>query len=342
MSRRRRNLGLMAITVDFKGASKALMEAPEWLILVHEKPDGDAVGSGAALYLAGKKLGKKVTWGGRDPFPGLYSFIKGSGDYCPFEEIPQSAFGHALVICLDTSNVERSVPGVVSSGERTFSVLNIDHHVDNTRFGTMNLVDPYAAATSELVWSLICEMGVPTGPDEILALYTGIVTDTGRFAFRSTTSGTHRVVASLLEAGLDPQEADTKIFHNRSLTTFHLWGRAFSRVEALAGGRAVFSWLAEEDFSETGATPEETEGLVNELLTLHRVEFAALVTESGSQIRVSLRSNGGISAGQMARSFGGGGHEQAAGFRHDGSLEQTLTLVRQEIVQRYDEFICPH
>jgi phosphoesterase RecJ-like protein len=330
----------MAITVDVKGAVKALLDAPEWLILVHEKPDGDAAGSGAALYGAGIKLGKKVTWGGKDPFPSLYSFIKCGAEYQTFREIPRTVTDDVLVVCLDTSNVERSVPGVVSEGKK-ISVLNIDHHVDNSRYGTMNLVDSSAAATAELVWALITEMGITMGSEEVLALYTGIVTDTGRFAFKATTAGTHRIVASLLEMGLDPQEADGKIFHNRTLKAFHLWGRAFSRVEGFAGGRAVLSWLCGRDFLETGATPEETEGLVNELLTLHQVGFAALITESESQVRVSLRSNGNVSAGQMARSFGGGGHEQAAGFRYDGVLEDVLALVRHEIEQRYDEFVCP-
>lgn len=328
----------MIRTVDLKGVSNALLEAPEWLILVHEKPDGDAVGSGAALYQAGKKMGKRVTWGGRDPFPCLYSFIEGSEEYRVFAEIPPTIRENLLVICLDTSNVERSVPGVGSEAG-AFSVLNIDHHVDNTRYGTINFVDAGAAATAELVWLLMKEMRLAVDPDEALALYTGLVTDTGHFSFRGTTPRTHRIVASLLEVGIDPQEADSRIFHNRSKEAFHLWGKAFSRVEVFADEGSVLSWLTLRDFQETGATPAETEGLVNELLTLRRVGFAALVTESETEIRVSLRSNGSVSAGKMARSFGGGGHEQAAGFRYVGSLAQALTLVRDEIERRHDEFV---
>ncbi len=326
-------------TFDLHGAVRQLIEADEWLILVHEKPDGDALGSGSALYQAGLRMGKSVSWGGRDPFPEIYSFLEGSKNYKSFQQIPVFCAGaNPLIICLDTSNIERSVPGL-QKRQVSPPVLNVDHHVDNGLYGTMNLVDPSASATAELIWHLLEAMECKYGQAEALALYTGLVTDTGRFAFRATTSRTHCIAATLLDKGLDPQEADRKIFHNRSLQAFHLWGKAFSRAELIPGTSAVVSWLSTEDFCETNALPEETEGLVNELLTLREVEFAILLTESETQIRVSLRSDGRLSAGDMARSFGGGGHEQAAGFRFAGTLGQALKSVQDKIRAGYDEFL---
>lgn len=327
-------------TVDFTQAALELQRADRWLILVHEKPDGDALGSGSALYQAGLAMGKEVRWGGIDSFPDTYSFLEGARDYCQLQTLPGDLRAGDLVICLDTSNAERSVPGLTEA-RADVRILNADHHADNAHYGTWNLVDPSAAATAEMVWLLLESMGRKLTVGEALSLYTGIVTDTGRFAFRATSPRTHRVAASLLEAGLDPQKADSLVFHNRTLEAFHLWGRAFSRARHLADKQAVVSWLLLDDFSDTRARPEETEGLVNDLLTVKGARFAALLTEAEEEIRVSLRSDGALSAGNIARSLGGGGHEQAAGFRCKGTLEEARGIVCERIRTGFDELLPP-
>lgn len=315
---------------DWSAARQLLEREERWSIVVHEKPDGDALGSGSALFQWGQRLGKTVTWGGADPFPGTYAFLPGAAAYRVFRSARELFELGGLIICLDTSNQARSLPEM---GERpqTVQLLVIDHHRDNEIYGDVNIVAREASATAEILWDLAVTAGWPLGRDEALALYTGLVTDSGRFSFKATTAKTHLMAAHLLEAGLNPQEATRLIYHNRTAGSVRLWGRAFCRVRPLAGGKAILSWLERLDFSETGAGREETEGLVNELMMVRGVSFAALLTEEEDQVRISLRSNGPLAAGDLARRWDGGGHRQAAGCRMKRPLEEAIDIVSREI-----------
>ena len=315
---------------DWSAARQLLEREQQWSIVVHEKPDGDALGSGSALFRWGQRLGKTVTWGGADPFPETYAFLPGADVYRVFLSARELFELGGLIICLDTSNQARSLPEM---GERPqgIQLLVIDHHRDNEMYGDVNIVAREASATAEILWDLAVTSGWPLGRDEALALYTGLVTDSGRFSFKATTAKTHLMAAHLLETGLNPQEATRLIYHTRPSGSVRLWGRAFCRVRLLAGGQAILSWLERLDFSETGAGREETEGLVNELMMVRGVSFAVLLTEEEDQVRISLRSNGPVAAGDLACRWDGGGHRQAAGCRMKRPLEETIDIVSREI-----------
>lgn len=301
--------------------------APAWIILTHVKPDGDTLGSGSALYSLGASLGKKVFWGGEDPYPRGYSFLPEAGSYItgidPGELLHRE--GGAAII-LDTSTEDRSLPGVRALSEK-FPVINIDHHGDNELFGSLNWIDPAASSVGEMVWSLLSfwKKDYPLKTAE--GLYTAIVTDSGNFTFSSTGEKTHRAAADLLSRGVAPEKIEDLLRSNRSLSSLHLWGRAFERAEIHSSFAGV-TWLFREDFAETGSAPSETEFLVNELLTLRGITFAAFLVEEEDAVRASLRSKGDISAVEIARTFGGGGHLNAAGCKIPLPLESAKdTLV---------------
>ena len=309
------------------GIIDILEGAPAWIILTHIKPDGDTLGSGSALYSLGASLGKKVFWGGADPFPKGYSFLPEADSYIqgidPGDLLHR--WGGAAVI-LDTSTEDRSVPGVRALSEK-FPVVNIDHHGDNELFGSLNWIDPSASSVGEMVWSLLShwEKDYPLKAAE--GLYTAIVTDSGNFTFSSTGEKTHRAAADLLSRGVAPEKIEDLLRSNRSLPAMRLWGRALERAE-VHSSFAAMTWLFRKDFTETGSAPSETEFLVNELLTLKGISFAAFLVEEENAVRASLRSKGDISAVEIARIFGGGGHLNAAGCKLPLPLESAMkTLV---------------
>ncbi len=308
---------------------EALEWASRWVVLTHTKPDGDTLGSGSALFSMGRSLGKEVFWGGPDIYPAGYSFLEGSEEYIPGIAPGRllAPEGRGAAIVLDTSTEERSVPGVRGLSS-AFPLLNIDHHPDNEKFGSVNWIDPSASSVGEMLWRLFCQWGVPFPVSAAEGLYTAIATDSGNFAFSATTEATHRAAGDLLSRGVSPEKIENLLRSNRSLSALHLWGRAFERAEIHFSFAAV-TWLARKDFPETESSPSETEFLVNELLTLRGVSFAAFLVEEEDAVRVSLRSKGDIPAAGIAGIFGGGGHRQAAGCRLPLPLEEAkMTLLQ--------------
>ena len=316
-------------TEELQSAIAAILEsAPTWVILCHVKPDGDTLGSGSALVSLGRSLGKKVFWGGADPYPKGYAFLPEADSYIA-GIVPGALlerFGGAAII-LDTSTRDRSLPGVAAlSG--IFPVINVDHHRDNELFGSINWIEPSASSVGEMVWSLLARWDTAYPLETAEGLYTAIATDSGNFTFSATTEATHRAAGDLLSRGVSPEKIEDLLRSNRSLSAMHLWGRAFERSE-IHSSFAAITWLAQKDFTETGSAPSETEFLVNELLTLRGISFAAFLVEEEDAVRVSLRSQGDLSAAEIARFFGGGGHLQAAGCTLPLPLEEAkMTLLQ--------------
>ncbi len=308
------------MTADPLGAiAAALLEAPFWRVLVHVKPDGDALGSASALVSAGDALGKAVHWGGADPMPSLYAFLPGASEYHCYDRLPQDG---ALTVCLDTSTVDRSVPGLTAEAVD----INIDHHPDNPRFGALSWVDPQAAAVGEMLCRLIPAMGCDLAGPIALALYVALVSDTGGFRYSNTTAETLRAGASLMASGLSPVEVDELLYHHDSLAKVHLRSVALGRAKRL-GSRSVLSWLSLEDFRDTGAQEADTENLVNELTHVEGTDMAVLVIETAQELRCSFRSRGDVSSQAMAARWGGGGHRYAAGCRLPLPLSQGLAVL---------------
>jgi len=308
-------------------AVSALRRFSGWLLLSHEQPDGDTLGCASALSVFGQRLGKAVRWAGPDPIPESYAFLPGTDRYETLQEIsdPQDF----LRIYIDTSNPERTLR--VKETPDQLSV-NIDHHGDNTRFASVNLVDPSAGATAELVWEILARLAKPMDTSAAIGLYTGLVTDTGRFGYSCTTPRSHRIAAELLEAGIQPELMDRMLYSNWTPQALRLRGRAFSRLDYDPDRGVALTWLTRADFEETGADLSETEGLASDLLRIRNSKFSAVLIENDTSVRVSLRSRGKPSAAEIAHRYGGGGHPNAAGMRLLLPLETSLAILKTEIL----------
>lgn len=319
-----------------KKISDKLHEYNTWLVLTHQKPDGDTLGSASALAQFGINAGKRVFWGGADTFPNTYEFLPLSDQYVQLSHVSELGITEPYVaIILDTSNIERSVPGLTENIQGTpATVINIDHHGDNELFGQITHVDPGSSAVGEILWWFFKQNGHPITRGMAEALYTAIVTDCGHFSYSNTSETTHLAAADLLSLGVDPSKMDQLIFKNQGLQALNLWGRAFSRARN-TGNSCISSWLEEKDFKETGADHADTENLVSKLLFLKNIDFAVLFVQEEGQIRVSLRSCGNISARDIAQRFGGGGHIPAAGCKLKEDLNTAKDRVLEEISKEY-------
>jgi phosphoesterase RecJ-like protein len=300
-------------------------------ICAHASPDGDALGSllGLGRSLAATRRDVVLFQDGDDPFPRELAFL---GLDAIQRRLPQDAADRTLIAldCGSALRVDRAGEAVT----RFARVVNIDHHHDNTLFGDVNLVDAEASCTAEIVAGLLAEAGIPLAEGAPLALYVGLVTDTGRFAYANTTPRAHQLAARLLEAGVNPAEVFSTLYESLPLARQRLLGLALGRAQVAAGGRLAVTSLARADFASTGADDAASDGVVDALRAIEGVELAALIREprdrSGPARKVSLRSRaGGLDCSAIARERGGGGHPGAAGYSTDESVDEIVAFLTQ-------------
>ena len=325
-----------ATKVDSKSlleVGRALEAASSWIIFSHNKPDGDAIGSATALFETGLTRGKRVRWLGADPVPSNYSFLPHVREYV-IQKKYRFDSEDDLYIFLDSANEERGIEGLKEKSPKAV-VLNIDHHKDNTKFGTHNCVDSEASSTSEILWRIMTAANWPITQTTAECLYTGVAADTGWFAFGNTTSSTHLMAADLVGRGVDPSKMDSYARHNRSIESMRLWGLAFMRIFRWGeSSQFAMTWLARRDFTVTNALPYDTATLVNQMLMIQDVRFAVLLAEDDDSglVKGNFRSKDGVvTAAAVARTLGGGGHLKAAGAHLALPLPNAIQLV-QEIV----------
>ena len=308
-----------------------------WLLISHEKPDGDTLGCAAALTRLGMRLSKRVMAICKDPCFEKYSFLMDGLDFKVTKRMPEDFPGRdGVIVCVDTCPVDRSYPEL---RERAFScpVVNIDHHADNELYGDVNWIDPTASATGEMVTSLMAFSQWGIRADEAEALYVAVISDNGGFSFPSTTLDSHQCAITLLKAGASPNLIAEKLHSTLTVNTLNLWGRAFSRAEVFSGGDCAIYWLEKNDFTETKSKQDATENLVNFLLRIKRVKMAALCSEQpgreGEHVRVSLRSRPPFIAREVAVIFGGGGHDMASGCTINAPLSEAVATLREEMAR---------
>jgi bifunctional oligoribonuclease and PAP phosphatase NrnA len=302
-------------------------------ICAHAAPDGDALGSLLGLGRSLAATGRDVVLyqDGDDPFPLELAFL-GLGDIQ--RRLPADAAERTL-IALDCGSALRIDRRGEVAGQFA-RVVNIDHHHDNTRFGTVNLVDAEASCTAEIVAGLLDEAGIPLAEDAALALYVGLVTDTGRFQYTNTTPRAHRLAARLLEEGVEPAHVFATLFESLPLERQRLLGLALGRARVAAGGRLALTWLTRADFELTDADEAAADGVVDALRAIQGVQLAAMVREprdrSGPARKVSLRSRaGGLDCSAIARERGGGGHPGAAGYSTDESVDEIVAFLERAV-----------
>jgi bifunctional oligoribonuclease and PAP phosphatase NrnA len=212
-------------------------------------------------------------------------------------------------------------------------LINVDHHAGNENFGSLNIVVVTASSTAELVTHLLADVGVTLEEDIATCLYTGVVTDTGRFQYANSTPDTLRLAADLLAHGVPAPSIAAEVFESSPFGYLKLLGRMLERAALFEEERFVYSWVTQADLTETSVEMDETEKLIDLLRATRAADVAAMFKEQrDGTYRVSLRSRGPISVGVIARSQGGGGHELAAGFTATG-VEEAVSIIRKALKQ---------
>ena len=326
---------------DLIRASETLRANDVWVIFTHRKSDGDALGSATALFEAGVNAGKSVSWYSPDTkLPEAYRYLAHFDDFRTCEEF---AFDDddALYVFLDCATEVRSVSGYDIS--KSTNSLNIDHHEDNTMYGSVNCVDGNASSTCEMLYRVFMAGNREITPKIAESLYTGIFTDTGGFVFSNTSKLTHNIAGELIAHGVEPSVMADRISQNKSPADFKVWAKAMSRVKVFGPGNIfAISMTYYDDFCEAGADMTGTEGMSQAFMTIRGVKFAAVATEyPDGKIRLSVRSREGspFGAGEFARKFGGGGHERAAGCQFDFPAHEVMSRLEVEIL---NELNNPH
>ena len=312
-----------------------LRGAHRLIVVTHENPDGDALGSLIAMQAILTAIGKDCLMfiDRRDlPLPQEYRFLA----LANLVTEPPQDFHDRTIVFLDCGNLERN-PAEAFRAEGVH-ILNIDHHHDNTRFGTVNLVVGDASCTAEIVWELMRDLGVTVTPAIAEALYVGLITDTGRFMYENTGRTAHLMAADLIDHGVDVHDIYRRVYEGLPYGKLALLARGLANVERYDGGRLTLSALSASDFSDSDAEESFSEGVIDHLRAVEGTELAALVRDRiggpdvAGQRKVSLRSgNEGIDVSVIARAGGGGGHKQAAGFSTELSHDELVVFLREQL-----------
>jgi len=310
-----------------------IREDRRFVLAAHENPDGDALGSLVAMQGLLSTLAKDSVMfiSAEDlPLPREYRFFSLDG----LIREPPLDIAQRTVVFLDCGNIDRNSASVLRDGAH---LLNIDHHHDNTRFGTLNYVVPDASCTAEIVWDLMHGLEVRPTPAIAEALYIGLITDTGRFMYENTSPRAHLMAAELIEAGVDVPGIYRRLYENVEPGKLALLGLALGALQRLDSGELAISTLSAADFERADAEDSYSEGIIDHLRALQGTKVAVLVREicSGErkgQHKVSLRATGDdVDVSIIARAQGGGGHRRAAGFSTTLDSEELIAFLREAI-----------
>jgi phosphoesterase RecJ-like protein len=322
-------------TTDVEAVLDALRDNDRFVVTSHDNPDGDALGSLLATHLVLESLGKDsvMVLGGPAPLPGEYGFL-GLEAHGLVREAPADTSARVLV-AVDCAQESRIVESRLA--DEAGLTINVDHHHDNTRFGDVNLVVADASSTAEVLADLFAELPAALTPQIAEALYTALVTDTGRFQYSNTTPKALRLASDLVEAGADVSRVFVEVFESTPFPKLKLLARALEHARELAGGRIVVSELRRADFEAAGADEPYSEGIIDHLRAVDGAELVALVRElptgASAARKGSLRSHpDGVDVSAIARTFGGGGHTRAAGFSTDLGMDE----ITRRIVEAFE------
>ncbi len=298
--------------------AKLLKEAGKMVIVSHISPDGDTLGSSLALAHALRMLGKEVMLNVDDDIPSVFSFLPGIGEYMRFA--PDDSVPADLLIVIDASSADRA--GNAMNVVKARSVLNIDHHKTNTHFADYLYLDSDAAATAEIIYSLLLELGTELNTEIATCIYEGLYTDTGSFKYSNTTSRTLSIASALLTYGVNP-----------SLISDNMEVKSRSQVEMLGKVLETLTFLRDGKIAYVEVAPElydynvDTDTFVSYPRYIEGVEVALLFKQVEENLtRVSFRSKQ-VDVAKIALSFGGGGHQKASGCSIHAPLKEAESVV---------------
>jgi phosphoesterase RecJ-like protein len=310
-----------------------IREDTRFVLATHESVDGDALGSLVGMQGLLSALGKDSLMfmaPSELPLPEEYRWF----ELDHLIEVAPPDIAERTVVFLDCGNIDRNSAEVLRDGAH---LLNVDHHHDNTRFGTLDYVVADASCTAEIIWDLMHGLGVVPAPAVAEALYVGLVTDTGRFMYENVGPRAHQMAAELIAAGVDVQAIYRRLYEDLPFAKLKLLGRALGQVQRYDDGELTLAALSAEDFRWAQAQDSYSEGIIDHLRAVKGTKVAALVRELTAPDRrgdrkISLRAtDDDVDVSAIARAQGGGGHRRAAGLTTSLELDELIEFLRHEI-----------
>lgn len=308
---------------------QAIKNGKIFFVAGHQNPDGDALGCTLAMSSLLQRIGKTPYAYATPSIGNDLLFLPGLETIHVNELPPKPNFD--TVILLECSDRTRG-GDLESVLQQAKTIVNIDHHLISEKYGNINYIDSSASSTAEIIFQLYetSDKGLLPTADEATCLYTGLVTDTGRYLHTNTSAEAFRVASALVALGADVDKINQIIYFTKSYTELKLLGRALEKMQLLFDNKYSQIVLTLEDFNLFNAVPSQTQGIVSQPTMIPGVEVSALIKEEADKISVNLRSRNSIDVSKIAQLFGGGGHARAAGFKANG---KPLNAVIDELAQ---------
>lgn len=312
----------------YKEAFKLIEESKKIVLISHLNPDGDALGSSLAMFFALKNMGKKVkVVNVSKKLPQNLDFLPGFNEIK--KDLPKN---YDLMISFDCGSFDR-----LGIGEKKSKLINFDHHITNTNYGDINIVEPKFAATGEVIFKFLKENSLNISKDIATCLYTALVSDTGFFQFESVNERVFLVASELVRLGARPDFISKMLNERESLCKVRLLAKALGTLTLYLDAKVGLIEVTQKMLKESGADITHTEDMANIPRNLATVEVGVMLREEESgEIKVSLRSKNYVDVSKIAAKFGGGGHKRAAGFTSKERdfkkvLDDLLRVIKEEL-----------
>ncbi|RUM57283.1 MAG: bifunctional oligoribonuclease/PAP phosphatase NrnA [Nautilia sp.] len=303
----------------YKKIWNKIKESDNIVLISHINPDGDALGSSLSMYNILKNMNKKVIIVNMTE-PAKYLDFLPNFDKVK-KELPKKI---DLMISFDCGSFDR-----LGIERRDYFLINLDHHISNTNYGDMNLIEPNAASTSQVVFNILEANSIKIDKDSATCIYTALVTDTGNFQYESVTAEVFRVASELVKAGANPDFISKMLYQRDRLSRLRFLAKALDTLELYLEGQVSVVEITKELMDMTGAVKDDTEGLVNMIRAIESVEVALLLREEDEGIKISLRSKNYVDVSKIATKYGGGGHIRASGAT---IKDKTFTEIKEMIL----------
>lgn len=316
------------MSIDWPRFVEIVQSRQRFVLTSHIRPDCDALGSELGMAAVLESLGKSVSIVNGQETPQNLAFIDPQKRIKTLAQAPDALAQAEVLMILDTSAWAQLAPMAEAIRSFTGTKMVLDHHVSEDELGAIPFKDTSAEATGRLVIDAADALGVPLNEAIARPLFAAVATDTGWFRFNSTTSGTYRAAARLIDAGACPTTIFNQLYEQDTLGRLRLRGRVLDRTRLELDGKLAHTYIRRQDFTETGALPSDTEDLVNLTLGVVGTTTAVILVEQLSGgFKISFRSRGAIDCSQVAGQFGGGGHKAAAGAFLKGDFDQVQSQV---------------
>jgi phosphoesterase RecJ-like protein len=312
----------------FRKIKDFINKGERFLITTHIDPDGDAIGSSFSLYWALDSLGKKPFVYMRDSIPYMYEFLP---------RPPRLLHKHLTddyydaVFALDCGNLFRVGDGHDRLNERG-ALINVDHHTTNETFGVVNVINPRASSTAEILYKLYRSLKIPMTFNVAVNIYTAIFTDTGSFRYSNTNSEAFLICEEMVRCGVSPSHVAEMVHENHPKERYFLLREVLASLEMYNGDTVALARVTQEMLHNTGTSKEYTEGFVEFIKEIRGIDVAILMREiNDHRYKISMRSKGNTDVAQLCSRFGGGGHRNAAGCTIDGTIIKVKERLKEAL-----------